>query len=59
MDFILLKDSVKVSVDTKIYPLDVIYSSAYVFLDKAYILLDGNPEEVVVVELRPKEEMDL
>ena len=59
MGSILGENSVKVDVDTKLYPLDVIYSAAYVFLDRAYILLDGNPEGRVIVELRPKEEMDL
>jgi len=45
---------VLVSVNPKIYPLDVIYSASYVFLDKCYILLDGKPEKEVLVELRPK-----
>ena len=43
---------VVVSVSPKIYPLDVIYSAAYVMLDKAYIILTGNPDEEVLVELR-------
>jgi len=43
-------------INPKIYPLDVIYSVANVFLDKAYILLGGDPKKEIVVELRPKEE---
>jgi len=50
-------NSVLLSVNPKIYSLDVIYSAAYVFLDKAYILLDGDPEKEVVVRLRLKEEI--
>ena len=50
---------VSVSVDTNLYPLDVIYSAAYVFLDKAYILLSGDPKNKVIVELKPKAEYDL
>jgi len=46
---------VLVSINPKIYPLDVIYSAAYVFLDRAYIFIDGDPEEEVVIELRPKD----
>ena len=41
-----------VSVSPKIYPLDVIYSAAYVMLDKAYIILSGNADKEVLVELR-------
>lgn len=53
------ENRVLVSINPKIYPLDVIYSAAYVFLDKAYVLLDGNPKEKVTVELKPKEKHDL
>ncbi|MBT3463551.1 hypothetical protein HN451_01075, partial [archaeon] len=45
-----------VSVNPKIYPLSVIYSAAYVFLEKAYVILDGNPDEEILVELRYMEE---
>ena len=50
---------VLISVDPKIYPLDVIYSAAYVFLDKTYVLIRGNPKKEIIVELKPKEEYDL
>lgn len=53
------ENQVLISVNPKIYPLDAIYSAAYVFLDKAYILLDGNPEEKITIELKPKEKHDL
>lgn len=54
-----IKDgSAFVSVNPKIYPLDVIFSAAYVFTDKNYIVLDGNPEEEVIVEIKPKEKTD-
>lgn len=43
-----------VSVNPKIYPLEVIYSAAYVFIDRAYLLIDGDPEEEVFVQMRPK-----
>jgi His-Xaa-Ser system protein HxsD len=51
--------SCKVSVNPKIYPLDVIYSAAYVFIDKAYIILDGDVNKKVDVMLKPKKEYDL
>lgn len=51
-----IKDgSIFISVNPKIYPLDVIFSAAYIFTDKNYIILDGNPEEEIIVEIKPKE----
>ena len=41
----------------KIYPLDVIYSAAYVFLDRAYVLLDEKDGKIVV-QLSPKQKRD-
>ncbi len=46
---------VMVSVNPKIYPLDVVLSSSYMFTDKNYVLVDGDPEEELIVELRPKD----
>lgn len=47
-------DHVTVSVNPKIYSLDVVYSASYVLMDKAYIVINGDPEEEIVVEIRPK-----
>lgn len=44
-----------VSVNPKIYPLDVVLSSAYAFIEKCYCLVDGNPSDEIIVELRPKD----
>jgi His-Xaa-Ser system protein HxsD len=49
------KEVVSISINPKIFPLDVIYSAAYVFLDKAYVIIDGDPEEEIVIELKPKD----
>ncbi|MFW9873760.1 MAG: hypothetical protein ACFFG0_11700 [Candidatus Thorarchaeota archaeon] len=46
--------SVLVSVNPKIYPVDVVLSSAYIFTDSCYILVDGDPDKEITVELRPK-----
>ncbi|MBT3407264.1 hypothetical protein HN415_01130 [Candidatus Woesearchaeota archaeon] len=46
---------VMLSVNPKIYPLDVVLSSAYIFTENNYLLVDGDPEEELVVELRPKD----
>jgi His-Xaa-Ser system protein HxsD len=44
-----------VSLKPGIYPLDVIFSAAYVFMDRAYVIIDGNPASEITVELRPKD----
>ncbi|MCG2718332.1 MAG: hypothetical protein L6408_05800 [Nanoarchaeota archaeon] len=44
-----------ISVNPKIYPLDVVLSSAYIFTDNYYVLVDGDPNEEIMVELRPKD----
>lgn len=48
-----------VSANPKIYPLGVIFSAAYVMLEKAFVLIDGNPEEQIIVSLRPKKGKDI
>jgi len=49
---------VLVSVNPKIYPLDVIYSASYAFLEKSYVFLDGN-SKLVKIELKPKTKYNL
>ena len=49
------KGIVVISVNPKIYPLDVIFSAAYIFLDKAYVLIDGDPEEEIIVKMKAKD----
>lgn len=43
------------SVNPKIYPLDVVQSALYVMMDRVYGVVDGDPAEEILVELRPKE----
>lgn len=50
---------VVVSVNPKIYGLDIVYSAGYVLMDRAYVVIDGDPDEEIVVELRPKKKGDL
>lgn len=51
-------DHVVVSVNPKIYGLTIVYSAAYVMMDKAYVVIDGDPEEEILVEIRPKDKRD-
>ena len=43
------------SVNPKIYPLELVYSAAYIMIDKAFIILDGDPKKEIMVEVRKKE----
>jgi His-Xaa-Ser system protein HxsD len=45
------------SLDTGLYPRDVLYAAAYVFLDRAYVLLDRQGSRYVV-QLRAKQPLD-
>ncbi len=44
-----------VSVNPQIYDKEIIYSAAYAMIDRAYIVIDGDPEKKVIVEIRPKD----
>ena len=48
------ENSAFILLNPKIYPLEVIYSAGYVFLDRAYVLLDGDPKTEVIVQLKAK-----
>ena len=48
-----------VSVNPKIYPLGVVFSAAYVMLEKAFVAIDGDPKEQIVVSLEPKNGKDI
>ncbi|MCF7861554.1 hypothetical protein K9M79_04890 [Candidatus Woesearchaeota archaeon] len=45
---------VQISINPKLYPIEVIYSASYVFLDKYYILLDEDHKKNVLVHIKPK-----
>ena len=43
-----------IKVNSKVYPLEVIYSAAYSFLDKAHIILDSQKEDEIIIDIKPK-----
>jgi len=47
---------ITISVNPKFYSIGVVFAAAYVFLDRAYIIIDGDPEKEIVIEMRPKKE---
>jgi len=44
------------SINPEIYPLELVYSAAYIMIDKAFIILDGDPDKEILVEIRKKTE---
>ena len=53
-NFKIEKGYISVTINSKIYPLDVICSAAYIFIDKAYVIIDNDPKGRITVELKPK-----
>ncbi|UZE93296.1 MAG: His-Xaa-Ser system protein HxsD [Candidatus Nealsonbacteria bacterium] len=51
------ENKIIVSVNPKLYPLQALYGAAYVFLDRAYIFLDGDPKKEVYVSLKGKKKL--
>ena len=52
-------NEVVLKINPKLYSLETIYSAAYVFLDRVYVILDGDSEKEVLVKLKPKKEVNL
>ena len=48
-------ESAIIRINGKLYPIGAVYSAAYVFLDKAYLILDGDPEKEIIVKIKPKQ----
>ena len=53
------ENKVIVPINTKVYPLEAIYGAVYVFIDKAYVFLDGNPEKEILVQLKGKKDLTI
>jgi len=43
-----------ISLNPKIYPLEAIYGACYVFIDRAYLFLDGDPNKEVTIYIKGK-----
>jgi len=48
------KGTVTLSINPKLYSMDVVYSASYVFTENCYVMLDGDPNHEIIVELKPK-----
>ncbi|MFA5188671.1 MAG: His-Xaa-Ser system protein HxsD [Patescibacteria group bacterium] len=47
--------SIEFTINTEIYSLTAIYNAAYLFLDKAYVFLDGDPKAEIIAIFKRKE----
>ena len=47
-------NTIKIVVDSRIYSPEAVYGAAYVFLDRAYVRLDGNPKKKITIFLKSK-----
>lgn len=51
------KNQIIFFLNSKVYPLEAVYSTAYIFLDKAYVFLDGHPKKEIIVYLKGKDKL--
>ncbi len=55
----LIKDTAVISVNPALYPIDAIYGASYVFIDRAYIFLDGEENKVINIYIKSKKKSSL
>lgn len=55
----VMKDHAQLRVNAKIYSKETIFAVGYVFLDKAYLLLDTDKNDIVIYLYPQKKSMDL
>ena len=58
LNIVVNEDHAVLLVNPMIFPLSVVYSAAYVMLDKAYIFLDGDPNKEIKVYIKSKNPKD-
>jgi His-Xaa-Ser system protein HxsD len=47
-----------ITINPRLYSSEAVYGAAYVFLDKAYLFLEGNPQEKILVYIKGKETLN-
>lgn len=48
------KQEISVKLDTRIYPLDVVYLASYALLEDASVRIEGDPDNEITVNIRSK-----
>lgn len=54
-NFKVKNKEIEFKINTKIYSLTAIYQAAYLFLDKVYVFLDGDPQKEIKVIMKAKQ----
>jgi His-Xaa-Ser system protein HxsD len=52
------KESIKFTIDERVYPLPTIYATSYVFLDRAYVYLDKDTKGKIIIHLFSKDKKE-
>lgn len=51
------QNAILFSINPKVYSLEAIYGASYVFVDRAYLFLDGDPKREIQVRIKGKKKM--
>ena len=54
---LLSQNTIGIKLNPKIYSLEVIYGACYVFVDRAYLFLDGDPKKEIKAFIKGKQKM--
>jgi len=57
-DYIIESGTARITLDPSLYNLEMAYATAYVFLDRAWVLFEGDPKQGIIVRLTPKNKND-
>src|SRR3989338_3662803 len=52
--FFAKENAITFNITSKLYPIDIILNTAYIFVDRCYVFLDGDPASVVKINLKGK-----
>lgn len=52
------ENKITIAINPQFYPPEAIYGAAYVFMDRAFIFLDGDPKNQVLITLKGKEKLN-
>jgi len=58
-DFEYKEGELIININPKVYSLDMVYATAYAYLDRYYFLFDGNPDTEIVVKVSGKKKNDI
>ncbi|HLD62036.1 His-Xaa-Ser system protein HxsD [Candidatus Roizmanbacteria bacterium RIFCSPHIGHO2_02_FULL_37_24] len=55
--FFAKENAITFNITSKLYPIDIILNTAYIFVDRCYVFLDGDPASVVKINLKGKNKL--